>query len=138
MPNGHSKKEYGVHEYDDTGGTSDCRFNCGCWAGPARSGGPIGLDPFGACPGNPVDGKLLGGKNDYENVVIYRIRDLESRLYKAEELLKRTSPSKAKLAAELAAVEAKLAAVRREFAETKAIAERVCRVLGESSFSPSE
>ncbi|MCX6786909.1 MAG: hypothetical protein NTY93_00040 [Candidatus Kaiserbacteria bacterium] len=108
MPNGHSKKEYGKHEYPNQEGTSDCRFDCGCWAGPARSGGPLGLDPFGACPGNPKDGQLLGGKDDYENVVTYRILDLESRVYEAEELLKKVSPSKIKLAETLDREQGKL------------------------------
>lgn len=42
----------GGHRYD-TRGTSDCSFGCGCWAGPSRSGGPDGIDPFGNCPKNP-------------------------------------------------------------------------------------
>jgi len=33
--------------------TSDCEYNCGCWMGPSRSGGPNGIDPFGKCPNNP-------------------------------------------------------------------------------------
>jgi hypothetical protein len=33
--------------------TSDCRHGCGCWAGPTRSGGPEGIDPFGDCPRHP-------------------------------------------------------------------------------------
>lgn len=37
------------HIYDEHG-TSDCANGCGCWAGPARSGGPDGIDPLGACP----------------------------------------------------------------------------------------
>lgn len=32
--------------------TSDCKY-CKCWMGHSRSGGPEGVDPFGACPGNP-------------------------------------------------------------------------------------
>ena len=84
MQNGHGDKEYGGHAYADHNGTSDCQRGCGCWMGPARSGGPTGLDPFGACPQNPADGKLLGGKADYDHVVTERIRNLESRLYAAE------------------------------------------------------
>jgi len=30
--------------------TSDCERGCGCWMGSSRSGGPEGIDPFGACP----------------------------------------------------------------------------------------
>ena len=76
--------------------------------GPSNSGGPTGLDPFGTCPNNSKDGKLLGGNADYDYVVTERIRDLSSRLYAAEESLKRVSPSKAKLADELASLRAKL------------------------------
>lgn len=32
--------------------TTDCNY-CNCWMGGSRSGGPEGVDPFGACPGNP-------------------------------------------------------------------------------------
>jgi hypothetical protein len=38
------------------GWTSDCSNGCGCWMGPARSGGPDGVDPFGPCPAaRPVE-----------------------------------------------------------------------------------
>lgn len=37
--------------------TSDCRYGCGCWAGPSRSGGPEGVDPFGECPKHKEAGK---------------------------------------------------------------------------------
>ena len=33
--------------------TSDCSYKCGAWAGPSRSGGPEGIDPFGECPKHP-------------------------------------------------------------------------------------
>ncbi len=108
MPNGHAPKEYGEHKYPDPDGTSDCKYSCGCWMGPTRSGGPTGLDPFGECPGNPKDGKPLGGKLDYDFIVTKRIEDLSSRLYKAENRLKKVSPSKAILADELASVKEKL------------------------------
>lgn len=56
MPNGreHLKYEdFGSHlYYSRQSGTSDCEYGCGCWMGPARSGGPAGVDPFGKCPGN--------------------------------------------------------------------------------------
>jgi len=78
MPNGHDySKQYGLHNYPDTEGTHDCKNRCGCWMGPARSGGPIGVDPFGECPKNPKDGKLLGDNADQEVVVTRRIRVLE-------------------------------------------------------------
>lgn len=120
MPNGHGPKEYGKHEYAEHDGTSDCKHGCGCWMGPSRSGGPVGLDPFGKCPKNPEDGMLLGGIQDYEHVVTERIRDLESRLYKAENQLKKVSPSKKELAAELESVRQKL------FERDKLIAEFRC------------
>ena len=47
-------KVYGSHKYEEDG-TSDCAYGCGCWMGPARSGGPI--DPFGPCPCNPKQQK---------------------------------------------------------------------------------
>ncbi|MBU2036910.1 hypothetical protein KJ866_01745 [Patescibacteria group bacterium] len=108
MPNGHGHKEYGSHAYADRDRTSDCQHGCGCWAGPARSGGPTGLDPFGICPKNPKDGKLLGGNADYDHVVTERIRGLESRLYAAEGQLKKVKPSKIKLANTLNSVRAEL------------------------------
>jgi len=44
--------KFGPHEYDpDHDVTSDCKYGCGCWMGPCRSGGMV--DPFGACPKNP-------------------------------------------------------------------------------------
>lgn len=30
-----------------------CKYGCGCWAGPFRSGGKV--DPFGPCPNNPKE-----------------------------------------------------------------------------------
>ena len=42
---------FGSHDYGDHDGTEDCRYGCGCWAGPTRSGGPV--NPFGPCPRNP-------------------------------------------------------------------------------------
>jgi len=41
---------YGPHKFTQDG-TSDCAYGCGCWMGPARSGGPV--NPFGACPNHP-------------------------------------------------------------------------------------
>ena len=109
MPNGHDlRKEYGQHKYAGHDGTSDCKYECGCWMGPARSGGPLGVDPFGECPGNPKDGKPLGGKSDYEVVVERRISGLEHRAYAAEQKLKSVSPSKLKLAEELESVRKEL------------------------------
>ncbi len=108
MPNGHSSKEYGGHHYLNQDGTSDCEYGCGCWMDPTRSGGPTGLDPFGECPQNPKDGDHLCGNADYDYVVTKRIRDLESRLYEAENRLKRVRPTKVKLADELASARKKI------------------------------
>ena len=113
MPNGHGPKEYGKHKYADHGGTSDCEHKCGCWMGPARSGGPVGLDPFGICPANPVDGKFLGGNQDYEHVVTERICNMQTRLSVAENKLKSVEPSKVELAEKLASTEARLREAER-------------------------
>lgn len=85
MPNGHDyNKEYGSHKYsDDIHHTSDCKYGCGCWMGPAMSGGPAGVSPFGDCPKNPINGKLLGGNADQDVVIERRIRKLESEAYHA-------------------------------------------------------
>jgi len=34
--------------------TSECSYGCGCWMGKSMSGGPPGIDPFGACPKAPA------------------------------------------------------------------------------------
>lgn len=89
MPNGHDySKEYGPHKYEDGPGTYDCEHGCGCWAGPTRSGGPLGIDPlYGECPKNPKDGKLVGGDVDHEIVVERRIRALESTAFRGQEAM---------------------------------------------------
>lgn len=78
--------------------------------GPNHSDGPMGLDPSrdGTCPGNPKDGKKLGGTADYDHVVSQRIRDLESRVTVAEDRLKQVSPSKTELAGEITALKKEL------------------------------
>ncbi len=100
-PIGFEYKEYGRHDYDDHDGTSDCKNGCGCWMGPSRSGGPLGIDPGGICPHNPVDGKRLGDKRDYEYVVLDRIASAERRARDAEYRLAQTSPDKISLAENL-------------------------------------
>lgn len=106
MPNGHDhNKEYGSHRYD-RGDMGDCI--CGCRMGGFSSSGPIGLDPFGACPSNPKDGKLLGGSNDYELVVNQRIEQLARRAHQAETRFRGVEPGAKKLANELRRVQAKL------------------------------
>lgn len=79
MPNGHDySKEYGGHSYPgDRDSTSNCDHGCGCWMGPSRSDGPVGLSPLGECPGNPKDGEKVGGNADYAIVVERRIRSLQ-------------------------------------------------------------
>jgi len=119
MSNIQSKKEYGNHEYPNQDGTSDCKFGCGCWAGRTSSGGPTGIDPLGTCPQNPVDGHLIGGREDYNYVVTERIRNLEFRVYEAEERLKQVSPSHTELADELAAVKKELAEKRTILADLR-------------------
>lgn len=101
MPNGHDyTREYGGHNYPRSDGTSDCSYGCGCWMGPARSNGPLGVDPHGECPANPRDGlKGLKLSHDIEVVVTRRIRSLESRANTAEQKLKETEPEKIILAA---------------------------------------
>lgn len=109
MLDGHEEKEYGEHKYDDNHDrTSDCKYGCGCWMGPCRSGGPAGLDPRGDCPNNPKDGVLLGGHSDYNLVVEARINNLERQLYKAQTQLKAVAPGELKLAEELATTKMKL------------------------------
>ena len=38
--------------------TSDCAYECGCWMGGSRSGGPDGVDPGGECPKAPKAEKV--------------------------------------------------------------------------------
>lgn len=121
MPNGHGPKEYGKHKYASNVGKSDCEYGCGCWMASFQSGGPTGLDPFGTCPQNPKDGKLLGGNADYNHVVTERIENLSSRLYQTEERLKRVRPTKVKLAEELAVAEAKICDMDERFADLRRI-----------------
>lgn len=95
MPNGHDySKGYGPHEYEDGPGTYDCEYGCGCWRGPTRSGGPIGVDPRGECPKNPADGNLVGGNADHEIVVERRIRALESAAYQGQEAIENLEKAK--------------------------------------------
>jgi hypothetical protein len=45
------KNKFGSHEWiGPEDATSDCKYGCGCWMGPSRSGGPV--NPWGACPNN--------------------------------------------------------------------------------------
>lgn len=91
--------------------------------GPNRSGGPAGLDPGGTCPKNPKDGNLLGVGADYDYVVTERIENLSARMHSAEDRLKRVSPSKVKLADELASAKKELAEKDRLLAELRRLIE---------------
>ena len=128
MPNGHERKEYGGHKYSGHDGRNDCTRGCGCWVGSSNSGGPLGLDPFGTCPNNPVDGIRREGNTDYYDVVETRIRDLESRLYHAETFLKEVDPDKAKLADELALDNMRVRKFRVIFEDIQALLKRAREV----------
>jgi len=93
-----AKKKYGEHNYDPGPCFGKCKNGCGCEMASSSSSGPVGLDPFGTCPNNPKDGKLLGGNLDYEYVVNERIESLVWRLLNVEEELKKVRPNKRKLA----------------------------------------
>ena len=103
MPNGLNLDiEYGEHKYDDSlHHTSDCHHGCGCSMGPSNSGGPLGLDPFGECPGNPKSGTLLPGDDDYKTVVKRRIKKLKERADQAESMLEQVEPGEVKLVEKL-------------------------------------
>ena len=45
---------YGGEEYDY--GLRECSYGCQCHMGSSSSGGPV--DPFGACPLNPLKGAV--------------------------------------------------------------------------------
>lgn len=81
MPNGYDySKEYGPHKYGGDGTyTVDCEYGCGCSMGTHMSHGRGFLDPGGECPGNPVNGELLGGERDYHVVVMRRIKKGEAQ-----------------------------------------------------------
>jgi len=110
---------YGKHKYSDpVNGRSDCKYGCGCWVGSFSSDGPLGVDIFGLCPNNPMDGEPLRPNIDYEDVVKQRIKGLEKalsqtkiRAAKAEARLK--GPRK-QLIKRLEKVEAQLTELRRK------------------------
>lgn len=119
-----TNKEYGPHKYAGHDGTSDCEFQCGCWMGPTRSGGLLGIDPGGTCPHNPLDGKLLGGKEDYESVVEQRILRLSSRATTAEAKLRAVESDKQELAEELAKTRQDLSKARFRLEQIRGIANK--------------
>ncbi len=88
MPNGRKHLSYdndfGPHKYADHDGTSDCRYGCGCWIGPTRSGAPAGVNPLGKCPQNlEIDelpesfGKTMSKPEILEDYINGRIDSLE-------------------------------------------------------------
>ncbi len=115
MPNGHGHKDYGKHKYPEGGG--NCLHGCGCDMHNFSSGGPVGLDPFGICPKNPIDGKFLGGDSDYQHVVEERISKLENRALTAETELRKVKPSEKKLADDLASARDELEGTKRCLAQ---------------------
>lgn len=117
----HNDRAYGEHRYVD-GRTSDCAFSCGCWMGDSRSGGPVGIDPFGKCPNNPLNGKCLPERQDYDIVVTQRIEELTRRMYLAEKRLESVRPSKIFLAKELAAVKSQLSRAKDKLATISGLA----------------
>uniref|UniRef100_A0A6M3L9S0 Uncharacterized protein n=1 Tax=viral metagenome TaxID=1070528 RepID=A0A6M3L9S0_9ZZZZ len=93
MPNGrdHRKYEtYGNHNYPTAPHqTSDCSFNCGCWAGPSNSGGPAGVSPFGKCPCNYEKDRLdLNFDQNMEDFINGKISYLESEIYRLKKFEK--------------------------------------------------
>ncbi len=91
-------KEYGKHCYAEK---VYCKHGCGCWIKSLRFGGPIGIDPLGECPKNPLDGEVIGGHADQKIVMARRIKRMEEELSR----LKRKSMQ---LAEELAETKARL------------------------------
>lgn len=131
MPNGYdTTRKYGGHDYgENPQGTVDCKFSCGCSAGPARSNGPLGLNPLGGeCPNNPESGVRLTGDGDYRVVVTRRIRDLETKGFelqrRAEKAEKRVGIKKAELADKLEVAERKIKGYKSAFQNIAEIAER--------------
>jgi hypothetical protein len=131
MPNGYdTTREYGGHNYgENPQGTVDCKFGCGCSAGPTKSNGPLGLDPLGGeCPNNPKSGQRLSGDGDYRVVVTRRIRGLEKAVYelreRAEKAEKRVGIKKSELADKLEVAEGKIKGFKSAFQNIAEIAER--------------
>jgi hypothetical protein len=115
------EKEYGHHFYfESTSGNATC--NCGCWRRTKEkiSGGPLGLDPDGACPCHPMDGKFLGGNADYEYVVTSRITKLERALEEANARWRVIGPTKKTLAAKLEATEEKARTLQEKINKIRA------------------
>ncbi len=129
MLNRSSPKEYGKHGYIIRDGVSDCKYKCGCWVRPTYSNGPPGLDPFGCCPKNPIDGNLLGGNKDYESVIASRIRDLETCLHKAENCLKESEKRLKEVDPEKLALVAKLKSAKAALSEYEKLISEMIKLI---------
>jgi hypothetical protein len=103
--NGNKHKEYGKHKYPEPQGWGRCEYGCGCEMYHSSSHGRAGIDPFGTCPGNPVDGNLLGCERDRDLVITQRIEELESRAKEAELRWRSAEPGAKKLARQVEQLE---------------------------------
>ncbi len=112
MPNGYNYDEerHGPHDYGEfTTGLHDCKYGCGCHMASSTSGGPAGLDPFGECPGNPIAGRSLGNlAANTDFVITRRVRGIEARMNKAEDIVKRMRSPKKQLAADNEALKSEI------------------------------
>lgn len=109
-PIGFDKKEYGEHHYPNKNSTSDCSHGCGCWMGQSRSGSRHpGISPFGLCPNNPKDGKLLENGKDVAYIIEATITTLEQENNSLRRELEAVGPGTRKLAKELSETQQKLA-----------------------------
>jgi hypothetical protein len=76
-------KNFGEHDYDKNQNVAICKHGCGCTRASFMSDGPPGIDPYGKCPNNPLNGPRRD--SDYGDYVDGRIRELELKLHKAKE-----------------------------------------------------
>lgn len=103
-------RRYGSHRYTGSTKVHECEYVCGCWKGPdGFSYGPIGLDPNGECPNNPVNGVRLDDDSDFQIVVLRRILSQERRIRELEKQLEQVDPGAIQLAEELRIVKAEMA-----------------------------
>ncbi len=125
MPNGHSHKKYGEHKYREDDGMGECQFGCGCFMGSCHSGGPLGLDPFGKCPNNPIDGIRREGRIDYEDVVNQRIEEITLRATTAEGKLKQVDPGLLAITEECSRLRSEVFRLKNLLLEVKEVANKV-------------
>jgi translation elongation factor EF-1beta len=128
MPNGYKHRQYGEHEYPNPEGTSDCIYGCGCWMGPSRSDGPLGVDPHGLCPNHPLDDGPLRKGIDYEDLVNQRIRALKIEVKRQEERAEKAEVAagieRMELVDQLANTERKVKNLEKKLDEIQGIIER--------------